>query len=149
MPHTTHLQILRQLFTVHDADGSVPTSAWQPAHAHAEDDPQSDSDDDVMDTQNGHTVKEKGYRQPPVRVTNLRPSYSGAPEDTPAAWRYGADALESDDFSIEHPLEPGLKLFFMADPTHVLKSQCLRLSLPSGTACITQHSITRKHVVVA
>lgn len=75
------MQILRQLFTVTDADGYVPKSFLQAGDTPVEDDPNS------------------------------------------KAWRYGADALESRDFSIEHPLEDGLKLFFMTDPTHVLKSR--------------------------
>jgi hypothetical protein len=117
------MQILRQLFTVTDADGYVPKSFLQPGDTPVEDDPNSDSDDEIMDTNNGHTERERTYKQEPVPVTNLRDTYGTDPDDTPEAWRYGADALESHDFSIEHPLEDGLKLFFMTDPTHVLKSR--------------------------
>ena len=53
----------------------------------------------------------------------LRDDYGITPDDTPTHWRYGPDALESKDFSIEHPLSPGKRLFFMTDPTHVLKSK--------------------------
>ena len=99
------MQILRQLFTVTDADGYVPKSFLQPGDTPVEDDPNSDSDDEIMDTNNGHTERERTYKQEPVPVTNLRDTYGTDPDDTPKAWRYGADALESRDFSIEHPLE--------------------------------------------
>ena len=118
---------MRQLFTVSPtatkkATTAAPAVPSGPVAAPTEDEDAGDVVDAPSDAPPGAKPGSNKKVQQPIPIIPQKDSYDLSRDGTAAAFaNFGDNQLENIDYCIDHPVLKGRKLWFSADPTHLLK----------------------------
>ena len=93
----------------------------------SDDRPASLSEDSAADDDDGATAVEVAVEaksdkiQKVIPVDPVRSKYDMSRAGVADPWKFGDNDLECETYSMDHPILPGLKLFWSVDQSHALK----------------------------